>query len=124
GDHFGADCSRRLLGLPTALRLATLSRNITSPLAMAICSMVGADLSLAIAIVVMTGVIGANFGATVLDALGVRDPAARGLAQGGSAHGLGTAAMVNEPTAFAFSAVAMALTATASTVLVSIPSVR
>lgn len=54
----------------------------------------------------------------------MKDPAARGLAQGGSAHGLGTAAMVNEPTAFAFSAVAMALTATASTVLVSIPVVR
>lgn len=54
----------------------------------------------------------------------VKNPAARGLAQGGSAHGLGTAAMVDEPTAFAFSAVAMALTATASTVLVSIPPVR
>ncbi|CAN0357519.1 unnamed protein product, partial [Ectocarpus sp. 13 AM-2016] len=54
----------------------------------------------------------------------VKDPATRGLAQGGSAHGLGTAAMVNEPTAFAFSAVSMALTATASTVLVSIPLVR
>lgn len=53
-----------------------------------------------------------------------KDPAARGLAQGSSAHGLGTAAMVNEPTAFAFSAVAMALTATTSTILVSIPVVK
>ncbi|CAN0168087.1 unnamed protein product [Ectocarpus sp. 6 AP-2014] len=121
---FGTALVSRLLGLPTTLRLAALSRNITSPLAMAICSLIGADPSLAIAIVVLTGVIGANFGATALDALGVKDPAARGLAQGGSAHGLGTAAMVNEPTAFAFSAVSMALTATASTVLVSIPSVR
>lgn len=60
----------RLLGLPTTLRLAALSRNITSPLAMAICSLVGADPSLAIAIVVLTGVIGANFGGTALDALG------------------------------------------------------
>lgn len=60
----------RLLGLPEALRLATLPRNITSPLAMAICSMLGADASLAIAIVVITGVIGANFGAVALDALG------------------------------------------------------
>lgn len=54
----------------------------------------------------------------------VTNPAARGLAQGGSAHGLGTAAIVDETTSFAFSAVAMALTATASTVLVSIPAVR
>lgn len=60
----------RLLGLPETLRLTTLPRNITSPLAMAISSMLGADTSLAIAIVVITGLIGANFGATVLDALG------------------------------------------------------
>lgn len=32
--------------------------------------------------------------------------------------------MINEPTAFAFSAVSMALTATVSTILVSIPMVR
>lgn len=32
--------------------------------------------------------------------------------------------MVNEPTAFAFSAVAMALTATTSTILVTIPVVK
>ncbi|CAN0355016.1 unnamed protein product, partial [Ectocarpus sp. 13 AM-2016] len=62
--------SRYSSSLPTTLRLAALSRNITSPLAMAICSLVGADPSLAIAIVVLTGVIGANFGATALDALG------------------------------------------------------
>ena len=61
---------RRSLGLPEALRLASLSRNITSPLAMAICAMLAADASFAIAIVVMTGVIGANFGPTALDALG------------------------------------------------------
>ncbi|CAM9924991.1 unnamed protein product [Discosporangium mesarthrocarpum] len=91
---------------------------------MSISGMLGADASLAVAIVVVTGVIGANFGAALMDSIGVKDPAARGLAQGGSAHGLGTAAMVNEPTAFAFAAVAMALTATASTVLVSIPAVR
>ncbi|CAM9125624.1 unnamed protein product [Choristocarpus tenellus] len=121
---FGTALAARWLGLPPALRLTVLPRNITSPLAMSICGMLGADASLAVAIVVVTGVIGANFGAAVLDAMGVKNPAARGLAQGGSAHGLGTAAMVNEPTAFAFSAVAMALTATASTVLVSIPVAR
>ncbi|CAN0042825.1 unnamed protein product [Sphacelaria rigidula] len=121
---FGTAAASRLIGLPNALRLAAIPRNITSPLALAICSILGADASLAIAIVVCTGVIGANFGATALDAMGVTNPAARGLAQGGSAHGLGTAAIVDETTSFAFSAVAMALTATASTVLVSIPAVR
>lgn len=60
----------RVIGLPADLRLATLPRNITSPLAMAICSILGADTSLAIAIVVISGVIGANFGATALDLMG------------------------------------------------------
>jgi putative effector of murein hydrolase len=54
----------------------------------------------------------------------VEDPVARGLAQGASAHGLGTAAMANEPSAFAFAAIAMALTATFSTALVSLAPVR
>jgi putative effector of murein hydrolase len=43
---------------------------------------------------------------------------------GVSAHGLGTAAMAGESDAFPFSALSMALTASVSTVLVSIPSVR
>ena len=43
---------------------------------------------------------------------------------GAAAHGLGTAAFANEKDAFPFAAIAMALTASACTVLVSVPLVK
>ena len=43
---------------------------------------------------------------------------------GASGHGLGTAAMAEEPEAFPFAAIAMALNAALSTVLVSLPAFR
>ncbi len=106
------------------LRKCALSRNITSPLAMAIAGILGADISLAVSMVVVTGLIGANFGAAILDAAGIKDAVARGMGIGAAAHGLGTAAFANEEDAFPFAAISMALTASACTVLVSIPVVK
>ena len=125
GGLYGTAAAVRLLGLGnTSIRLSLLSRNITSPLAMAIASILGADVSLAVTIVVLTGLFGANFGASILDAFGIKDAVARGLGIGAAAHGLGTAAFANEKDAFPFAAIAMALTASACTVLVSIPAVK
>jgi putative effector of murein hydrolase len=125
GGLYGTAAAVRLLGIinPT-MRLSLLSRNITSPLAMAIASMLGADTSLAVTIVVLTGLFGANFGAAILDAAGIKDSVARGLGIGAAAHGLGTASFANEVDAFPFAAIAMALTASACTVLVSLPPVK
>jgi putative effector of murein hydrolase len=68
---------------------------------------------------------GAALGRRLLDALGVFDPAARGLVMGSTAHGLGTAALAaEEPEAFAFAAVAMALVGTVSTAAVTLAPVR
>ncbi len=106
------------------LRLSCLSRNITSPLAMAICSILGGDVSLAVSMVVVTGLIGANFGANILSSMNINDPVARGLSIGSAAHGLGTAAFKDERDAFPFAAIGMALTASFCTVLVSIPVVK
>lgn len=122
GGIFGTAAAVRVLQIASPyLRLSLLSRNITSPLAMAIATILGADVSLAVSIVVVTGLIGANFGASVLDSFGVKDAVARGLGIGAAAHGLGTAAFVEEKDAFPFAAIAMALTASATTVIVSIP---
>ena len=125
GGLFGTALAVRLLAIGSpALRLSLLSRNITSPLAMAIAAILGADVSLAVSMVVVTGLIGANFGASILDAVGIKDAVARGLGIGAAAHGLGTAAFANEKDAFPFAAIAMALTASACTVLVSVPVVK
>ena len=125
GGLFGTAAMVRLLGIanPT-IRLCLLSRNITSPLAMAIASILGADISLAVSIVVITGLIGANFGASILDAFGIKDAVARGLGIGAAAHGLGTAAFANEKNAFPFAAISMALTGALTTVLVSLPAIK
>jgi putative effector of murein hydrolase len=106
------------------VRLSTLSRNVTSPLAIAIAGILGADTSLAVSMVVISGLIGANFGRAVLDLAGIKDAVARGLGMGAAAHGLGTAAIAEEKDAFPFAAISMALTATGATVLVSVPAVK
>jgi Putative effector of murein hydrolase len=125
GGLFGTAAMVRLLGLSSpVLRLCCLSRNITSPLAMAIAGILGADVSLAVSMVVVTGLLGANFGASILDKAGIKDPVARGMGIGAAAHGLGTAAFTEEKDAFPFAAISMALTASACTVLVSIPFVK
>ena len=125
GGLFGTAFFVRLVNLSNPiLRLSTLSRNITSPLAMAIASILQADVSLAVVMVVISGLIGANFGAMILDSFGIQDPVARGLGVGAASHGLGTAAFANEKDAFPFAAIAMALTASFSTVLVSIPLIK
>jgi len=125
GGLFGTAAMVRSLGIknPT-LRLCLLSRNITSPLAMAIAGILGADVSLAVSMVVLTGLIGANFGASILNAAGINDAVARGMGIGAAAHGLGTAAFANEEDAFPFAAISMALTASAVTMLVSVPVIK
>ena len=125
GGLLGTAAMVRALGIanPT-IRLCLLSRNITSPLAMSIASILGADISLAVSMVVITGLIGANFGASILDAVGIKDAVARGLGIGAAAHGLGTAAFANEKDAFPFAAISMALTGALTTVLVSLPAIK
>ncbi|GKY97025.1 hypothetical protein MPSEU_000661300 [Mayamaea pseudoterrestris] len=125
GGLFGTALAVKWLNIASPyLRLSLLSRNITSPLAAAMAGILGANLSFAVSIVVITGLIGANFGANLLDAFDIKDPVARGLSMGAAAHGLGTAAIVKEKDAFPFAAISMALTASAATVAVSVPVLR
>lgn len=106
------------------MRTSLIPRNITAAMALAIADILSASPSLAVSAVVITGLFGANFGAAILDSARIKDPVARGMGIGAAAHGLGTAAFTEEKDAFPFAAISMALTACASTVLVSIPSVK
>jgi len=125
GGLLGTSLFVKMLNIASpTLRLSCLSRNITSPLAMAISSILGGDISIAVSMVVITGLIGANFGANILNVAGIRDPVARGLGIGAAAHGLGTAAFKDESDAFPFAAIGMALTACLCTVMVSVPAVK
>mmetsp|Transcript_10174 Transcript_10174/g.31127 ORF Transcript_10174/g.31127 Transcript_10174/m.31127 type:complete len:490 (-) Transcript_10174:512-1981(-) len=121
---FGTAYFARFMGCSDAVRMFLIPRQLTAPLAMRTAEIIGADVGLALSVVVLTGLMGANFAKITLDTFNIKDPAARGLATGSSAHGLGTAALTDEPDAFAFSAVAMALVALMSTSLVCVPFVR
>ncbi|GLJ46637.1 hypothetical protein SUGI_0982720 [Cryptomeria japonica] len=116
----------RMIGLEPALTVSILPRCITVALALNIVSLFEAtNPSLTAAVVVLTGLIGANFVQTLLDKLGLDDPIARGMATASSAHGLGTAALsAKEPEALPFCAIAYALTGIFGSLLCSIPAVR
>lgn len=116
---FGTAGAARLLRMTTPSRLLVIPRMITAPLAVAIAEMIGANVGIAASVVALTGLLGANIGAAVLSGLQVRDPVVRGLAVGASAHGLGTAAMSDEGSAFPFAALAMTLVGIFSTVLIA-----
>jgi len=85
---------------------------------------VGGDISIAASVVVMTGVLGATYGKTLLTAMGVVDPVCRGLGIGASSQGLGVASISDEPDAFPFAAISMVLTAMCSTTLASFPAIK
>lgn len=114
------------LGGPSGsmIRLSILSRNVTTALSMAITAILGGDISMAAAIVCLTGVLGGTYGKALMDKLGITDPITRGLGIGSSSQGLGVAAIADEPDAFPFAAISMVLTAISATALVAIPSFK
>jgi len=103
------------LGASQQTLLSLAPKSVTAPVAMGIAEKAGGLPSLNAALVVLTGVLGAVIGTSVLAAVGVRDDRARGLALGVTSHGIGTArAFQVSDLAGAFSALAMGLTALAS----------
>ncbi|XP_048533106.1 plastidal glycolate/glycerate translocator 1, chloroplastic [Triticum urartu] len=116
----------RLIGLEPTLTISILPRCITVALALSIVSFFeGANTSLTAAVVVLTGLIGANFVQAAMDKLGLNDPIARGIGTASSAHGLGTAALsAKEPEALPFCAIAYALTGIFGSLICSSAAVR
>uniref|UniRef100_A0ACD5THU7 Uncharacterized protein n=1 Tax=Avena sativa TaxID=4498 RepID=A0ACD5THU7_AVESA len=116
----------RLVGLEPTLTISILPRCITVALALSIVSFFeGANTSVTAAVVVLTGLIGANFVQAAMDKLGLNDPIARGIGTASSAHGQGTAALsAKEPEALPFCAVAYALTGIFGTLICSSAAVR
>ena len=69
----------------------------------------------------VTGILGAMIGPFVLNMIGVRNWAARGLAMGTASHGIGTArALQMHELAGAFSGLAMGLNAVVTVILVPV----
>ncbi|OEJ67141.1 LrgB family protein [Magnetovibrio blakemorei] len=106
------------LGASRETLLSLAPKSVTAPIAMGIAEATGGVASLTAVLVILTGIIGAVFGTWTLNALGVKDWRARGLAMGTASHGIGTARalQVNE-VAGAFASLAMGLNGLATAVL-------
>lgn len=104
----------QLLGATTSTVASIIPKSVTAPVAMSIAESLGGIPPLAAVLAVMTGVLGASFGPSILDRLGVTDPMARGLALGTASHGQGTARALQEgDTNGAFAGLAMGVAALA-----------
>ncbi|EEC67504.1 hypothetical protein OsI_34789 [Oryza sativa Indica Group] len=116
----------RVVELEPILTISILPRCITVALALRVVSLFeGVNTSVTAAVVVLTGLIGANFAQAVMDKLRLKDPIARGTGTASSAHGLGTAAVsAKEPEALPFCAIAYALTGVVASLFCSLPAIR
>jgi putative effector of murein hydrolase len=85
---------------------------------MGISEQLGGLPSLTAVLVILTGVLGAMLGPPLLNLLGIRDWAARGVAIGTASHGIGTArALQVSELAGAFAGLAMGLNALATALM-------
>jgi predicted murein hydrolase (TIGR00659 family) len=108
----------RLGGASRASVVSVAPKSVTAPVAMGIAEQLGGIPSLAAALVILTGLLGAVMGPTLLRVLGVKDPAAAGFALGVASHGLGTArALELGEAAGAFAGLGMGLNAVATALL-------
>ncbi len=79
------------LGAGPATLLSLVPKSATTPIAMGVAERIGGLPTLTAVLVILTGIVGAVIATPLLNALGIRDRRARGLATGVAAHGIGTA---------------------------------
>ena len=107
------------LGAPRVVLISLAPKSVTAAVAMAVSERAGGLPSLTAALVILTGVIGAIVVTPMMNALRIRDYAARGFAAGLASHGIGTArAFTVDPLAGAFAGIAMGLNAVATPIMV------
>lgn len=106
------------LGASRETLVSLAPKSVTAPVAMGISEQLGGLPSLTAVLVILTGILGAALGPLLLNLMGVKDMAARGLAIGTASHGIGTArALQVSELAGAFSGLAMGLNALATAIL-------
>ncbi len=107
------------LDLPTDILVSLAPKSVTTPIAMGISEQLGGIPTLTAVLVITTGVAGAMMVTPLMNALKIRDYAARGFAVGIASHGIGTArAFQIDPIAGTFAGIAMALNGALTALLV------
>lgn len=107
------------LGVPRDVLIALAPKSVTAGVAMGVTESLGGEPALTAVLVIATGIIGAVMVTPLMNALGIRDYAARGFAVGLASHGIGTArAFTVNPVAGVFAGIAMGLNALVTALLV------
>lgn len=83
-----------LLGASREVVWSLAPKSVTTPVAIGIAEKIGGVAPLTAAVVVLTGCLGAVCGPEFCRWIGIREPAAMGLAIGTASHGIGTARML------------------------------
>ncbi len=81
----------RLLDLDTVLIASMVPKSTTTPIAIEISAVLGGNPSLTATFVSITGITGFIAGVRIIDAFGIRNPIAKGIAMGTASHAVGTA---------------------------------
>ena len=107
--------------VPRAVLISLAPKSVTAAVAMSISDHLGGLPSLTAVLVVITGVLGAVIVTPLMNAMRLRDYAARGFAAGVAAHGIGAArAFAVDPLAGTMAGIAMGLNAVFSSLLVPV----
>jgi predicted murein hydrolase (TIGR00659 family) len=80
-----------VFGAPREVLASLAAKSVTAPIAMALTETIGGIPALAAVLVVLTGIFGSVIVTPLMNALKIRDFAARGFAVGVASHGIGTA---------------------------------
>ena len=108
-----------LAGGSRSLQLTMAPKAATTPVSLALSTQIGGIPALTAVMTIVAGITGAIIGPWLLDRLGVTDLRARGVALGTVGHGISTARALQESrTEGAFSALSMALSALATSIMV------
>jgi len=106
-------------GAPADVVASIAPKSTSAPIAMELARNLGGIPSLSAVLVILTGILGAVIVTPLMNALKIKDYAARGFAVGVASHGIGTArAFQVSEVAGAFSGIAMALNGALTSILV------
>tara|TARA_Y100000766_G_scaffold45097_2_gene35302 strand:- start:20756 stop:21496 length:741 start_codon:yes stop_codon:yes gene_type:complete len=110
-----------LFDVPANLSASVAALSVTTPISLIVTESLGGISSLAAALVIFIGLLGALFGLMLIKWVGVNNQQAQGIAMGTACHAIGTAAALDEhPKIGAFSSVAMALSALLTAIIVPV----
>ncbi|MBB1279359.1 LrgB family protein [Pseudoalteromonas sp. SR41-1] len=108
-----------LFNAPAQLSASVAALSVTTPISLIVTDSLGGISSLAAALVIFIGLLGALFGFMLFKLINIFNHESQGVAMGTACHAIGTAAAIAEhPKVGAYSSVAMALSALLTAIIV------